>query len=81
MTDFEVTGVTDDNFEEVKPPFQKGYTNATGIPKERLFLKLIMDNSRRELSEAIVRVEAKVDSEEDADEMRNHINGIESIHQ
>ena len=58
VTDFEVTGVTDENFEEVKPPFQREYTNAIGIPKEKLVLKLVID-SRHALSEAIVRVEQK----------------------
>ena len=39
-------------------------------------MKLVIADSRRALSEAIVRVEAKVDSEEQAEEMRNHIDGI-----
>ena len=47
ITDFEVTGVTDENFEEVKSPFQRGYTNATGIPKEKLVLILDVHYRKR----------------------------------
>ena len=73
--EFTVNGVTDENWDEIKEPFNEGLAEEFNTDVSDIFSTFVSDGGRRILSAGKIEVEISVDSAEDATSLVSDIEG------